>query len=330
VIIRRLPLVRGLRMLRQLPQIIGSLDERVQAIENARTAVLAAVAEGEGRVIAGLDALRDQIRDTRQPTAVYLGDHRALTTTVWDTQMFVDTRDLGFTPHILANGVWELANTKAFLRQMRAGMTVVEVGANFGYFTLIGARLVGPSGKYYAFEPNDVTFDCLRSSVVINGFGGIVTTTNMAVSDRSGTAVLHKSAVYTTNSNIVAGTRDLLPGTEDVFTEEEIAVVSLDDFFPANGPQIEFLKIDAEGSEPAIFRGMTNILRRNPDIRIMFEFAPLWIQQSEDPSICLHFLQDFGLRFWIVAGTDGDLVPASIPELLLRPFCEVIAARALG
>jgi energy-coupling factor transporter ATP-binding protein EcfA2 len=98
------------------------------------------------------DAEPEPMRPHRK--VVYLGDHRALVRTAWGHKMFVDTRDLGLAPHLLLDGSWELWVTAAFLTNLREGMTVVDVGANIGYYSLLAASNVGSGGRLVSFEPH--------------------------------------------------------------------------------------------------------------------------------------------------------------------------------
>src|ERR1700687_2781541 len=101
--------------------------------------------------------------------ATYVGDNRVLLKTANGFKMFVDSRDISIAPHLILDGVWE-EWTEAVLRRLIApGMTVVEAGANFGYFTLIMARAVGVAGKVFSFECDPDLATLARDNVEING-----------------------------------------------------------------------------------------------------------------------------------------------------------------
>ncbi|GAI28794.1 unnamed protein product [marine sediment metagenome] len=74
-------------------------------------------------------------------------------------KMYVNTDDRGFAPILLVDGVWEKYKTEVFKQMVKEGMVVVDIGANIGYYTLIGAELVGESGIVYAFEPEPSNVD---------------------------------------------------------------------------------------------------------------------------------------------------------------------------
>lgn len=76
--------------------------------------------------------------------------------------------------------------TQAMARVLRPGMRCLDLGANVGYFTLLMADAVGPSGRVAAVEANPRLADLLGRTVDVNGFGDRVTVTQRAASDRSG------------------------------------------------------------------------------------------------------------------------------------------------
>lgn len=134
---------------------------------------------------------------------IYLGDHRALTRTVFGQKMFVDTRDLSLAPHILLDGYWEMWITKFFKGVIKEGMTVVEIGSNIGYYTLLAASQIGAGGRLYAFEANPAVFDILFQNMNVNGFLDRVTLVNKAVLDKSGKLEFHILKRHHGSSSII-------------------------------------------------------------------------------------------------------------------------------
>ncbi len=100
---------------------------------------------------------------------VAFGRDTALTRVLGRYQMFVDTRDNTISPHLVLEGYWEMWVTEAMLRVIRPGMTCLDIGANLGYFSLLMADLVGPTGRVLAFEPNIDMASRARRSLSVNG-----------------------------------------------------------------------------------------------------------------------------------------------------------------
>ena len=99
------------------------------------------IEEFAGRSKRALEAL---CRARAQP--VYLGGNEALCRILGRYKLYVDTRDKGLCAHLLLDGYWEMGLTMHIARHVRAGMTAIDVGANFGYYTVLLGALVGEDG----------------------------------------------------------------------------------------------------------------------------------------------------------------------------------------
>jgi hypothetical protein len=77
------------------------------------------------------------------PTADVLGDHPLLIQTIFDHTMYLDSRDMSLAQRLLRQGCWEPDVTRLFVRIVKPGMRVVEVGVNVDYYTLLACSLVG-------------------------------------------------------------------------------------------------------------------------------------------------------------------------------------------
>ena len=88
---------------------------------------------------AQVTALAQEVRTLRNGQTIYLGDHEALTRLYTGHRVYVDTRDVGICSHLMLEGRWE-PWIEAVLRQtVKPGMRFADVGANFGYYTLLGS-----------------------------------------------------------------------------------------------------------------------------------------------------------------------------------------------
>ena len=77
-----------------------------------------------------------------------------LRVTIAGKDLFVDPEDQIITPCLLEHGVWEPSVTELVSDEIRSGDTVLDIGANVGYYTLLFAELVGEHGRVFAFEPD--------------------------------------------------------------------------------------------------------------------------------------------------------------------------------
>jgi FkbM family methyltransferase len=249
---------------------------------------------------------------------IYLGDHKALTRTVWGHKMFVNTRDMSLTPHILLDGYWEMWITKFFISVLQEGMIVVDVGANIGYYTLLAAAQVGSAGKVYAFEANPQVFETLTQNVEINGFRDRTDSINKAAYSHFTNLKFRRFQTHHGSSTI----RNLPEGFAEEYQDHletiEVAAISLDEYF-RQGTKIDLIKMDAEGSEIFIFRGMKNIIKNNPQLKIIFEFCPKFILEAgEEPRAFLESLQRSGFKIQEITEA-SEIVDISVNQLIEEP-----------
>lgn len=107
----------------------------------------------------------------------------------------------------------------------------------------------------------------------------------------------------------------------------QVEAVPLDELYADDSFTVDLIKIDAEGSEPHVFRGMERLLRRSKDVKIICEFDPGMISAAEDPRQFVEFLQGFGFRFWRIENPTGDLSSISTDRLLASQHIEVFISR---
>jgi FkbM family methyltransferase len=141
---------------------------------------------------------------------------------------------------------------------LEPGMHAVDIGANFGVYTLAMARAVGAQGSVQAFEPTPDTAALLRASLEDNG-ARQVRVHELAVSDRAGSARLGLHAQPELNS--------LGEAADSI----QVQTVSLDELASQqHWPAIDFVKIDAEGHEPQVVAGGARLFREQSPL-VMFE-----------------------------------------------------------
>jgi FkbM family methyltransferase len=183
---------------------------------------------------------------------------------LWGFRMSAVTLDRLVNLHLNRLG-WMNAGMRAFLKEtVQPGMSVVDVGANQGLFTLLLSRLTGPSGRVVAFEPDPELFRALDSNCRVNRAVN-VTLHNLGLGSRAGNMILYRSLFNAGDNRLATG----LP--EGSFRREMVNIVTLDEMGP---DRIDFIKMDVQGWEWEVVRGMRLVMERNPAIRILFEFWP--------------------------------------------------------
>ena len=237
-----------------------------------------------------------------------------------------DTLDL-ITPYILLEQRDWFEDEIQFVRRMlKTGQKAIDIGANYGVYTLSMAKAVGPTGRIWAFEPASDTARLLDAAIAANGFSQIALERS-ALSSASGTARLSLNP----NSELNALMRD----ARSASASETVPLVTLDECLTRYGwRDIDLVKVDAEGEESNIIKGGEKFLA---------ELSPL-VQYEIKVGHGLHMelAQEFAARgyesYRLVPGL-GFLVPfdhdAKPDEYLLNLFCckrdraEQLAAQGL-
>jgi FkbM family methyltransferase len=203
-------------------------------------------------------------------TSAYLGNDTALVRVLGRYKLYIDTRDRGFGSHVLLDGFWEIWLTLFCARNVKRGMTAIDVGANFGYYSLLLAELVGAKGELIAVEPNPHAADFLSHSVDLNGFLGRTRIERLALGDAvSGEASLYVPHSEPKNALIVEEAFE--PNAQDGVVIK-VPVTTLDRL-SASCSRVDFIKIDAEGAEELILEGMAETIARHKPMLVV-EFNP--------------------------------------------------------
>jgi FkbM family methyltransferase len=212
-------------------------------------------------------------------------------------------------------GRFEFGTEDFFVSILKEGMNVVDVGANLGIYTL---HALASKCFVYSYEPTPRIFKILQDNIGINGFEpeGRATVYNLAVSDVEGAM---KLAVY----DNINGHNTFFPDNADDQTIE-VKTVSLDHHL-SHLEHIDVVKIDVEGAEQWVLKGMKRIILNNPEIKIIMEFAPVHIKRSgSDPSDFIREIRDMGLDIQLIDEETGKIRDISDDEL-----CGVYSANVL-
>jgi FkbM family methyltransferase len=197
-----------------------------------------------------------------------------------------------------------------FARLARPGATVIDVGANFGYYSVaLASRLQGQC-RIYAFEPFPRTFDLLKHHIQVNGFNGVITPLDVALSDEPGTAVINEwpGAENSGAASLATGPDSkgvvLAPSTTVAVNTLDAAVAQL------AIARLDLMKIDVEGFEERVLRGGEGTLRElRPAILIEFHRRALG-RAGSSPERLQEVLGTAGYSLHRVAG--AELAPLTV------------------
>jgi FkbM family methyltransferase len=166
---------------------------------------------------------------------------------------------------IVQDEIWERNTTNLVRDFVKPSMRVLSVGANFGYYALLMARQVGPTGHVYAFEPAQKFIDYLKWNVEANGFSDRVTICPFGLSDSTASATL----------NLCPDTASMhIPPNTGIIGSETIELKPLDAIASGLGiEKIDFALVDVDGHEAAFLKGGRKTLERDTPPMIL-EISP--------------------------------------------------------
>lgn len=205
--------------------------------------------------------------------------------------MYLDLKDSGLSTALMRMKPGSPDREPAFMKilrqEVKEGMTVIDIGANIGYVTLIMAELVRPSGRIYAFEPEPRNFKILDQNIEINGYSDFCTPYQIGISNRNGVAKFYVSDMSNLSS-MVSG--------KHVRRSIEVEVRTLDDFMKDKDSP-NFIKMDIEGHEVEALEGMYQTLRNaEPPVKILMEVHPGSYSENHSLEKQLRRLIDIGFN----------------------------------
>lgn len=235
----------------------------------------------------------------------------------------VDPADWAVGQAIASDKCYEPEVTSAVRSRLVAGGTFIDVGANVGWFSLLAAKLVGPSGRVLAVEPNPRNCELLESSKRRNGFDHLEVVAG-AASDQDCWLALETDA---SNGRVIPlGT--LSADSKPVRCSYVVPAFRLDQLVAERAiERVDAIKVDVEGVEAKVFAGAERLLGRlHPPV--IFEWYPAALRSTGgvDPSLPLQMLRDLGYGISIV---EGRLVGSGDAERSLSDS-EIEAAREAG
>ena len=202
----------------------------------------------------------------------YLGNGTLLCQVLGDLKLVVIGDDIGFSPHMIFEGYWEYWLTRHFAEVIRPGDTVLDIGANLGYYTLLAADLVGSAGQVVAIEPNPEVFRRLSASISVNGFAPLTSARNVALASagETGTRRFFVPHGEPKNGRFVDSHEDeAVLAAHGALTDVMVGSLNPDDF-----QRVDFIKIDVEGAELAVLDHLRPILEKfRPKVVCEVNFA---------------------------------------------------------
>ncbi len=222
-------------------------------------------------------------------------------------RLFLDLHDEGISRHLLHCRDRE-RDTLYILRQvLQPGMTVLDVGANIGYYVLLELDLIGRQGFIHAVEPIPDNVELLRRNLAANGFDDVVRIEMVGISDRIGRETMYLSERHRNLHTFCPvddkPADDVSPRTDA--PTMEVGVTTLAEFARGKG-RIDFVRMDIEGYEIEAIQGMQLGVEEGwlrPTL--LFEVHPIkYREPAHSMRSCLDWLFRNGYRTSMLSSTD--------------------------
>lgn len=212
----------------------------------------------------------------------------------------VDFKTLGvnhFTKQIFF-GHYEIALVEAMKRVLRPGDTFFDAGANVGYLTAVGTSIVGTTGQVHSFEPTPLYSERIRRFASMNP-GHRVVVNAVALGDRPGKIRMEfLRPPYCGGSTAVAGLTELQRIPREFIETIDVPMVRLDDYIREHAiERVSAIKIDVEGFEFQVLKGLENYLRSRKHRPVIFcEITPPYAVLGSTREDIKRFMDSYGYQ----------------------------------
>jgi FkbM family methyltransferase len=256
---------------------------------------MAANPEGEySTIIERLEYLTKALEEVRElvgPFGVPFPDQSTLVQTLYRNKYFIDPSDLIMAPQLIVYRQWEPDISRYMIESVGPDTVFVDVGANFGYFSILAASRIGQAGKgrVIAIEPNPKMLRLLRKNAKINWSMAPLDIQPFAVSESRG-YVRFRVPESAANASMVQ------PETEsdDTFIVETRAIDEI-----TQGQSVDIMKVDVEGFETFALRGARQTIKNSPAIQVIMEWSPgQMLEHGFRPADLLAEIREAGLSIY--------------------------------
>jgi|LakMenEpi03Aug12_release.lakeMendotaPanAssembly.Ray.scaffolds.fasta_scaffold299146_1 FkbM family methyltransferase len=212
-------------------------------------------------LIVKIDKLQNDLEFVKNHSSSYLGNGIGLTHLVDETPIYINTDDFGCPSNFINGGKYE-EEYYHLLASFRNPETVfLDIGANLGVFSLRFSKII-KKGKIIAFEPNPTIYKLLSRSIHLNGLSNVIKSYNYGASDKNFEGFLSVPSNHAGGASI----SENFNGTEGFNISAKVLDELLSDL-----DHFDIAKIDVEGHELNVLKGMSKLLARSKECIIIFE-----------------------------------------------------------
>lgn len=272
-----------------------------------------------------------EIRSLVGPFAASLPDGSVLVQTIYGIKYFIDSTDEIMAPQLIVYRQWEDDISRFVVNSMSPDSCFVDIGANFGYFTCLAASRIGTAGtgQVIAAEPNPLMVSLLRRNMGINWSMCPIELNDCAISDHAGYVEFNipdgraaNASLANTKIAATQGQRRLIVPTKTV--ADLVA-----------GRRVDLMKIDVEGYEVMVLRGLEPVLLKSPRLALVMEWSQQQMSEADfSTSDFLDVLDRFGYSAFKIPPSlhlersEMNAFALSRQQLLEIPYDNVLLLRS--
>jgi len=223
-----------------------------------------------------------EAESARRSRYFYLGRGVGMAIVLGRLKMYVPTRDASLVPHLISVGHWEAWISAFVCKVVKRGAVCLDVGSNVGYYTLLMSGICG-AARAVAIEANAELARLTFLSAAVNGLEGV------HVFNRAAWGSSHQEVFLSNPGHFTGGASVSAVNSEAGQTPTR--TISIDDAVDdLKLERVDFAKVDVEGAEPEVLKGMARTIAANPGLRILLEHS-----DNHDPG----FFEELQGRFHV-------------------------------
>jgi FkbM family methyltransferase len=212
--------------------------------------------------------------------------------TFWGEDMLVVIPEV-VSLNIYRYGFFEEGLTRMLFEHLKPGMTFFDIGAHFGYFSLLASYLVGDKGQVHVFEPTPSTFDILRTNV--SNKNNVFLNNNAVFSRGEIVSINDYGVKYSAFNSIYNGNLSLDIIEKIGAKRYQVEAFSVDEYVGGRGVAPDFVKIDAESAEYEILQGMEMTIDEYRP-KISLEVGDMNVRDATSSKKLINFLINKGYK----------------------------------
>lgn len=254
----------------------------------------------------------------------YIGHGKVLISPIWGGKMLAPSDDLSITPDLVLDGAFDIALTNFIIRHIPEGSTVIDVGANIGYTTILLGRRVGKHGRVFAYEASPRNYEFAVANAKMNYLSNVDLFQLAVYKKEAALPFLEPSRFRGCGSLKIEEAQKSLSINvpPESFEIIEVKAVSLDDHINNVG-KIGFVKIDVEGGEYNALLGMERLIKNGQVDVISFELNAGALGDELVPlrEMLKSYEACYGVSFYTL-DAEGNTVTQELEELFNIPHID--------